>query len=335
MDRPGCEDRVARSSLFLACFHSAIALSVVIGHVSAMTLAHSNDTADQLLTLCRRYADAHADRHGMVATPVPDLTMVRALQPGDLQVAIQKPLIAILLQGRKRVSTLDESFEYSAGEAMVIAADVPTASQITEASIARPYYALVLEFDLLLVRELAEMVPNVGDGESAIRVVPVDERVIGAAHRTVELLDRPHALTALGGGLLRELHFWLLCGPHGAAIRRLGIADTHAARIGRAVDILRENFARTVRVQELADAAGMSEPSFHQHFRAITTVTPLQFQKQLRLIEARRRMLAGGAGITQAAHAVGYASVPQFTRDYARMFSLPPGRDMRRAKENA
>ena len=290
---------------------------------------------EPLLTLCRRYADAHADRDGLCVTPVPGLTMVRALHPGALQVAIQKPLIAILLQGRKRVSTLDQSVEYAAGEAMVIAADVPTASRITEASTARPYYALVLEFDPLVLRELAAAAPELPAGSGAIGIAPIEEKVLDAAGRIVELLDEPAALSAIGGGLLRELHFWLLRGHHGAATRRLGIVDSHAARIGRAVEILRANYARPVRVQELAEAAGMSEPSFHLHFRAITTLTPLQFQKQLRLIEARRMMLAGGSSIGHAAHTVGYASVPQFTRDYGRMFSLSPGRDMRMAKENA
>ena len=296
-----------------------------------MDLARNTTPPTALLTLCRRYADARADRSGVAPTPVPGLSVIRALQTGDLQVAVQRPLIAMLLQGRKRVTTSRESFEYAAGEAMVIAADVPTVSEVTEASVAAPYYALVLEFDPAILRDLAAVAVGRGD-EGTVGVRPIDTDVADTAYRLVRLLDQPEALAALGAGLLRELHYWLLRGEHGPALRALAAVDSHTARVGRAVDILRQDFARTIRVAELADAAGMSEPAFHQHFRAVTTLSPLQFQKQLRLIEARRLMLAEGARIAQAAYSVGYASVPQFTRDYGRLFETPPGRDMRRAR---
>jgi AraC-like DNA-binding protein len=132
--------------------------------------------------------------------------------------------------------------------------------------------------------------------------------------------------------LVRELHFWLLSGRHGGAIRNLGVAESHAQRIARAVALIRTNFAKPLKVEYLAEVAGMSPSSFHEHFRAVTSLTPLQFQKQLRLIEARRRMLADGEIISNAAFAVGYESVPQFTREYGRMFGLSPARDMKEAK---
>jgi AraC-like DNA-binding protein len=297
-----------------------------------MTLAWNPAQHAALLTACRRYADAHADRSGAAATPVSGLSIVRALHPGELQVAVQKPLIAMLLQGRKRVTTSRESFEYVAGQAMVIAADVPTTSEVTEASPAAPYYALVLEFDPAILRDLSTARGGGRDDHQSIGVQPIDADVTDAAYRLARLFDEPEVLAALGPGLLRELHFWLLRSPHGPALRALAAVDSHAARIGRAVDILRRGFARTIRVAELADAAGMSEPTFHLHFRAVTTLSPLQFQKQLRLIEARRLMLAEGLPIAQAAFSVGYASVPQFTRDYGRLFHAPPGRDMRQAR---
>lgn len=218
---------------------------------------------------------------------------------------------------------------------MVIAADVPTVSQVTVASRVAPYYALVLEFDPALLRELADAAPVRPGAPGAVQVAAIDPDVADAALRLARLFDEPAAMTALGAGLLRELHYWLLAGRHGAAIRGLGAADSHAMRINRAVAMLRDGFARTIRVQELAAAAGMSEPVFHQHFRAITTLSPLQFQKQLRLIEARRLMLAQGLNVAQAAHAVGYASAPQFTRDYSRLFACPPGRDARLARAGA
>jgi len=150
--------------------------------------------------------------------------------------------------------------------------------------------------------------------------------------RLMRLLDRPASVPILQSQLLRELHYWLLSGGHGGAIRSLGIVDSHAQRVARAVALIRDNFAQPLRVERLAEAAGMSPSAFHEHFRAITSLTPLQFQKQLRLIEARRMMLADGEMISNAAYAVGYESIPQFTREYGRMFGLPPARDMKAAK---
>lgn len=288
-----------------------------------------------LLALVRRHADAHADRFGYASTPFRGLGVVRQLHRGELQVAVQKPLIAICLQGRKRVTMGTKSFDYGPGEALVITADVPTISEITQASPAAPYYALALELDPALLRALAvEADLRAGDA-APVRIEPADPDVTDAALRLMRLLDRPAAQPVLGEALLREMHYWLLTGRHGAAIRALGAVDSHAHRIARAVALIRQDYASTLRIADLAAVTGMSESSFHLHFRAITTLSPLQFQKQLRLIEARRLMLAQGAAISHAAHAVGYESVPQFTRDYSRLFGTPPGRDMRDARLSA
>ncbi|WP_333849443.1 AraC family transcriptional regulator [Leclercia sp.] len=288
-----------------------------------------------LFELCRRYADTHADRHGVAVTPVPGLTIIRALHPGDLQAAINRPLIAMLLQGRKCVTTGAERFEYGPGEAMVIAADVPTTSQITQASLRHPYYALVLELDVAILRELQSAAPAEQEDGLYVGIEPMNAEVTDAAYRLTRLVEHPQVLAVLGEGLRRELHYWLLHSVHGAAIRALGAADSYSERISRAVAVLRKDFSRTLSVEELAGVAGMSVSVFHQHFRAITTTSPLQFQKQLRLIHARRLMLAEGTSIAQVAWTVGYASVSQFTREYARMYGVPPGRDRRIAREGA
>ena len=284
---------------------------------------------------CRRYADTHADRSGVAVTPVPGLTLIRALHPGELQAAINRPLIAMLLQGRKCVTTGTARFEYGPGEAMVIAADVPTTSQIVQASLRHPYYSLVLELDIAILRELQDVAPAGQEDGPWVGIEPMNAEVTDAAGRLARLFEHPPALAVLGEGLRRELHYWLLRSVHGAAIRALGAVDSYAGRISRAVAVLRKDFTRTISVEELADVAGMSVSVFHQHFRAITTTSPLQFQKQLRLIHARRLMLAEGTGIAQAAYRVGYASVSQFTREYARMYGVPPGRDRRMAKAEA
>lgn len=296
-----------------------------------MTIARNSPSLSALLVHCRRFADANAGPDGAAPTLARGLSVVRALHQGELMVAVQKPVIAMLLQGGKRVTTLGTDFEYAPGEAMVVTADVPTVSRITRASIAAPYYALVLELDPAILRALGPAVCVPQADARPIRFEPIGAEVIDASLRLARLLDRPRALSVLGEGLLRELHYWLLTGVHGPAIAALGQPDSHSGRIARAVDILRRDYARPIRVEELAGAAAMSAPAFHKHFRAITTLSPLQFQKQLRLIEARRLMRAEGAGIAAAAHEVGYASVTQFTREYARLFGAPPGRDIRTA----
>ncbi len=286
-----------------------------------------------LFDLVRRHADAHADRFGEAPTPIPGLTAIRASAPSPLQVAVSRPLVAILLQGRKRVTMGSDTFEYGPGESLLISADVPTVSQITQATLVNPYYSLVLEIDLAVLRDLSiEIAGAPADVAGPVRVARTDEDVADAARRLMRLLERPAALPVLRDPLLREMHYWLLTGRHGAAIRSLGVNDSHARRIARAVAVIRQGFARPLRIEELATVAGMSTSSFHQHFRTVTTLSPLQFQKQLRLIEARRLMLAEGAGVNSAAWAVGYESVPQFTREYGRFFGASPARDIRRAQ---
>ncbi len=288
---------------------------------------------DALLEHARRYADLRVDAHGVATTPVPGVVVLRETAPSLLQYAISKPLVALVLQGNKRVSMGERSYDFGAGESLLISNDVPTVSQITRASQAMPYYSLVVELDTALIAGLAGEIGAVPLAvQEPVRVEPTEAEVADTALRLLRLLDRPRHLAVLGPALLRELHFWLLTGRHGGAIRALGVAGSHAQRIGRAVAILREKYAQPVRIETLADAAGMSVSAFHVHFRRITSLTPLQFQKQLRLIEARRRMLYEGVSISRAADAVGYESVPQFTREYARLFGLPPGRSIRQVR---
>ncbi|ADH90048.1 transcriptional regulator, AraC family [Ancylobacter novellus DSM 506] len=288
---------------------------------------------DSLLDAVRRHALAHADANGIAPTPIPGLTTVRAIAPSGLVYAISRPLACLVVQGAKQVTLGTQAFPFSAGDSLLITADVPTVSQITRASSGAPYLSLVLELDPAVVAELvAEMkAAPVGD-VAPVRVEPTDAEVADAALRLMRLLDRPASVPVLQAQLVREMHYWLLTGRHGPAIRRLGWPDSHAQRVGKAVAVLRTEFARPLRVEHLAGVAGMSPSSFHQHFRSVTSLSPLQFQKQLRLIEARRLMQAEGLAASRAAFEVGYESVPQFTREYGRLFGLPPVRDARAAR---
>ena len=289
-----------------------------------------------LLEAVRRHADAHADPLGFAPTSIPGLFAVRATGPSGLLHDVYRPLVCLLVQGSKQVTMGTQAFAFSAGDSLLVTADVPTVSQITRASLAAPYYSLVLELDLALIAALtAEMKPALVSDTAPVRVDTTDGEVADAALRLMRLLDRPQALPVLQAQLRREMHYWLLAGRHGPAIRQLGWPDGHARRIARAVAVLREAFAEPVTVERLAAAAGMSPSSFHHHFKATTSLSPLQFQKQLRLIEAKRLMLSEGISAAHAAFSVGYESVPQFTREYARLFGLPPVRDTRVARENA
>lgn len=285
-----------------------------------------------LLDAVRRHADVHAGGDGLAPTTIPGLMAVRATAPSDLIHAVQRPLACLVLQGGKRVTAGARMFEFAAGDSLLVTADIPTVGQITRASVAAPYYSLVLELDPAVIADLvAQMAPPAIADHAPLRVDPTEAETADAALRLMKLLDRPESLPVLQGQLLREMHYWLLAGRHGDAIRKLGWPDGHVQRVARAVQVLRRDYAKPIAVERLAAIAGMSASSFHQHFRNITSLSPLQFQKQLRLIEARRLMQSQGASASSAAYTVGYESVPQFTREYGRMFGRPPVADARAA----
>ncbi|MBY5378320.1 helix-turn-helix domain-containing protein [Rhizobium leguminosarum] len=283
-----------------------------------------------LLECVRRYADANADRFGVAQTPIPGLFAMRATAPSEMQYAISKPLVALVLQGAKRVTMGSTTFDFGAGDSLLIAADVPNVSQITRANAGVPYYSLVLNIDPAVTQSLVlEIGVALTETGLPVRVDPTEAEVADAALRLMRLLDRPQSIAILQDQLVREMHYWLLSGRHGAGIRAIGFADSHANRIARAVAVIRAEYAETLPVERLAEVAGMSISSFHQHFRTVTSLAPLQFQKQLRLIEARRMMISEGAAISNAAYAVGYESIPQFTREYGRLFGSSPAKDVR------
>lgn len=285
-----------------------------------------------LLEAMARHATSDADAYGLTQTAIPNLVTVWSERPSDLVHAVMQPLVCLLVQGAKDVTMGTQTFSFSAGDSLLITADVPVVSQITRASRAAPYFSLVLLLDLSMIAELTAQMDGVATADDArLRVEPTDREVADAGLRLLNLLDRPAALPVLKDQLVREMHYWLLAGRLGPAIRRLGWPDGHAQRIARAVAVLRTEFASPIKVERLAEVAGMSPSSFHHHFRAVTSLSPLQFQKHLRLIEARRQMLTDGASPSRVAFAVGYESVPQFTREYGRLFGLSPLRDRKAA----
>jgi AraC-like DNA-binding protein len=289
--------------------------------------------SEPLREAIRRYTEAHADRDGIAGAPIPGMTAVRTTGTGELQYGIQRPLICLVVQGTKQVTMGSQTLALNGGDSMLITADVPTVSQITKASRIAPYLSFVLHLDPAVIADLSIEMKTVPVDEGApLRLQQTDDEVSDTALRMVRLLDRPPSVPVLQAQLIREMHYWLLAGRHGPAIRHLGFPDSHARRIARAVEVMRSEYMTTIPVERLAAIAGMSPSTFHHHFRAVTSLSPLQFQKQLRLIEARRLMLAEGASASNAAYAVGYESVPQFTREYRRLFGLPPVREIEEAR---
>ncbi|RWD79760.1 MAG: AraC family transcriptional regulator [Mesorhizobium sp.] len=272
-------------------------------------------------------------------TPVPGLRMMCVQSPhGDLH-SVYRPLVCLVLQGVKRMAVGREQQIFSAGQSVIVSADMPVVGRIVQASQGEPYLAVAVELEMTLLREIAAQLGSVrAQRPSDTRTLFVEDTnaaILDCAVRLMRLLDRPDATSLLRPGIMRELHYWLLSGQHGAALRSLADPDSHASRLAAAIAVLRTEYRSRVPVERLAAAAAMSFTAFHNHFKHMMSLTPGQYQKRLRLIEARRLMLDEGFSATSAGFDVGYESLSQFTREYARLFKSPPKRDALRVRDAA
>lgn len=286
---------------------------------------------DTLTREALRWADMTGAPEEPVATPVEGLSVTRMRRPTPLEPLVYRPIFCLVLQGTKAAHFGDRVVSFSAGEALVVSHDLPAISQVTEASAKAPYVALALALDIPLMRELAAEVEPLlirEAPEQSANAGAVTDELLDAVGRLWGMIDDPWARPVLEPMLRREIHLRLMQCPHATMLRRLMQADSHASRIGRAIILLRQRYAEPLKVAELAAEAGMSGSSFHEHFRAITGTTPLQYQKQLRLIEARRLLQTGGRSVGSVAFDVGYESPTQFSREYARQFGTAPRNDL-------
>lgn len=280
-----------------------------------------------------RYAAAHADGDGLVTTPVPGVGLMCVTGPTGRLHSTYRPLVCLVLQGAKSLLVGAEEFVCRQGQSVIVSADMPVTGQVVEASIETPYIALAIELDMALLSEQTEQVarPTQADAMPARSwfVQTTEQTLLDCGLRLLRLVDTPDAIAHLRAGLMRELHYWLLAGPNGDALRAIAQANGASGRLARAIGVLRARYREPIAVDALAQAAAMSPAAFHRHFKAMTTLTPVQYQKRLRLVEARRLLRHEAASATRAAYDVGYESVPQFTRDYGRLFGVTPGRDAR------
>ncbi|MBS8227374.1 AraC family transcriptional regulator [Vannielia litorea] len=269
----------------------------------------------------------HADRAGVgnapVQTGVPGLMLMRCRRPTELEPVVYQPVLCVVLEGVKEVWSHERPYAFRAGESSVVTFDLPTRARVLEA----PYLSLALQIDVALLTELAAEMGAPGDERKDVVSKGVaDAAMMDGLTRLYRLKDTPAAIGQLAPLIRRELHFWLLNSSHGPALAALSRRDSHAARIARATAEIRRSYTAPLRVAGLARLAGMSASTFHDHFKALTGTTPLQFQKRLRLVEARRLIEADGMGVSAAAFAVGYESPTQFSREFSRMFGVAPSR---------
>lgn len=285
---------------------------------------------EELKETVRRHTDRLGTDNGVLSTGLPGVSIVRAFRPSELTHSIYKPLACVILQGCKMVTAGNRTLHFASGDTLIVAAETPTVSQITQASPKQPYLALVVELDPATIGDLMKQVPAFPpQHRHTVQANPIDAEVLDTFWRMTRLLDRPASVPALLTAYTRELHYWLLLGKHGYAVSQYASDYGTSKGIGHVLKILKERFTEPLSMRELASAAGMSASSFHEQFREATSLTPLQFQKQLRLVEAKRLMLSGEANASGAAFQVGYESINQFTREYHRMFGASPARDNR------
>ena len=264
--------------------------------------------------------------------PMPGLLLLRHARPTELEATLYEPVLCTILQGEKETGAGDRPIRVGAGQSLIVSHDLPVVSRITSARKGSPYLAVIVTIDLALLRSLYEELGGEKLSESdtsAMWILETDPQVEDALSRYMALSSDPLAARVLGPAILREVHFRLLVAPHGDMLRRLLRHDSHESAIANAIAQLRRGYKAPLAVPELAKAVGMSESSFYNHFKRITSTTPLQYHKQLRLLEARRLLAAGRASVAQVAFEVGYESPSQFSRDYARRFGASPSNDAR------
>ncbi|OHV75344.1 AraC family transcriptional regulator [Ensifer sp. LCM 4579] len=274
---------------------------------------------------------------GHFSTFVPGLAVHRSSNVAEVSCGSYGPGLAIIVQGAKRLMLGEETLTYGASDYLVTSIDLPVSWQIV-ATPDEPYLSMSFQID---VRKIAEIVDRIGDAPAPLRASPrgmtvnkLTSELEDAALRLLRLLDRPADSAVLRPLLEQEVLYRLLIGPHGAKLRQMATAESYPHQVGRAVAWLTENYASPLRIEELAGRVNMSVSSLHHHFKAITAMSPLQYQKQLRLQEARRLMLQERLDAGAAGHRVGYESPSQFSREYARHFGDPPARDIGRVRRN-
>src|SRR5712691_5110630 len=282
---------------------------------------------------------ARAMREDGTAQPILGLHLYRSSLPTEPVHGVVEPSVCVIAQGSKEVLLGDSRYRYDPSQYLLATVEMPRVSQVLEASKERPYLSLRLELAPTLVGsvmvEAGHPSPPGHADVRAIDVSPLDVNLLDAVVRLVRLLDSPSEAPVLMPLITREIIYRLLVGEQGGRLRHLVILGGYTSHIARAVERLRQDFDQPLRIEDIARELGMSVSGFHHHFKAVTAMSPLQFQKQLRLQEARRILLGENVDAASAAYRVGYDDASQFSREYKRLFGLPPMQDAERLREEA
>ena len=272
----------------------------------------------------------HAPCNGDFTTPIEGLTLHRQSKPTEKLFHAARPSVAIIAQGSKHVTLGSDTFHYSRMQYLLTSVDLPVQVRVVEASEEAPHLCVVLGIDIADVAALVDagQGPGAIPATRGISVSDVSPDLLGAMTRMLRLLDQPADMAVLAPLIRRELTFRLLNGPVGARLRHMALASSQSHQVGQAIDWIKHNYAAPLRIEQLAGMANMSMSSLHHHFKAITAMTPMQYQKLLRLQEARRLMLVEKIDAGTAGYRVGYASESQFSREYSRQFGNAPMRDV-------
>ncbi|MEG6502444.1 MULTISPECIES: AraC family transcriptional regulator [unclassified Desulfovibrio] len=302
------------------------------------------DTTDRTYAILREKLLRRMPAPGTYPTPVPGFVLNRRDEVNIPENCWNKPILAMTVQGAKRVVVGNEEYRYGAGNCLLAGVDMPNLSYLTEASPENPYLVMTLELDSHLTTQLAAQIPpakgpgktsSAGGSMGGVAVMPTDPEILQAFGRMLDLLDTPEQIPLLAPLISREIHLLLLLGPQGELLKSLNTQGTQGNQIFQGINWLRDNFMQPLDVDELARRLNMAPPTFRKHFKAVTSMSPTQYHKHLRLYEAQRRMLEDHEDVSKASYAVGYESLTQFNREYKRLFGDAPQRNVTQIQASA
>ena len=305
----------------------------------AVKQAFENNSMEVALEALGKSIARWTEKGDQPMAAIPGLSLSRRDEPTQPTSHMYEPIICVIAQGVKRVLLGDDTYVFDAHHFLITSLDLPTVVQILQASREKPYLGLVLKLDR---REMLQLMadsnlppPRAQQSSRGMAIGEVTLPLLTAFHRLIDLLAEPKDIPMLAPIIQREIVYRLLVGDQGAHLRQMASAGSQSHQIGRAIDWLKSHFTQPLRIDDLAAHVNMSPSTFHHHFRTLTAMSPLQYQKWLRLNEARRVMLTERSDAATAALQVGYESPSQFSREYSRSFGAPPMRDIERLRTAA
>ncbi|URJ48227.1 AraC family transcriptional regulator [Paenibacillus polymyxa] len=285
-----------------------------------------------------RLIERFSNQDGVLTTAIPSLHFVRSSNTTVPIHQVHEPALCIVEQGRKFVMLAEESCHYGTFDYLVVSVDLPISGQVIQASAEAPYLCLRLNFDphqvLDLIKESALPTSPMPDSRRGLYVSQTNSLLLDAVVRLVHLLENPQDVPVLAPLVIREILYRILQGNQGESLKQLVMTGSHSNRIAEVIKRIKQDYGKPLRIEELSKLANMSPSSLHRHFKEVTAMSPMQYQKQLRLQESRRLLLSESADAADVGFQVGYESPSQFSREYARLFGLPPISDIKRLRSD-